>query len=70
MTIAHHDAMNLDKLRHYVLTHREDINAFHAYIDRSKLSGRMITIDPGDPDWEEKLEEKLRQAKKDTSESD
>ncbi len=45
MTAANYDAMNLDELRRYVLTHREDINAFHAYIDRSKAAGRMISID-------------------------
>jgi len=61
MTPTSYDAMNLDELRQYVLAHRDDNNAFHAYIDRSKQSGRMITIDPGDPDWEAKLAAKLRQ---------
>ncbi|TAE60713.1 MAG: hypothetical protein EAZ76_06175 [Nostocales cyanobacterium] len=47
--------MNLKELRRYVLTHREDIAAFHAYIDRSKSEGRMITINPNDDNWEEKV---------------
>jgi hypothetical protein len=59
--------MSLDELRQYVLTHREDTNAFHAYIDRSKLAGRMITIDPSDPEWEENLEQRIRQATSDES---
>ena len=57
--------MDLDELRKYVLTHREDINAFHAYVDRSKTAGRMITIDPSDPAWEENLEQRIRQATSD-----
>ncbi|KJH71333.1 DUF6887 family protein [Aliterella atlantica] len=62
MTLANYDSMSLDELRRYVLTHREDTNAFHAYIDRSKSVGRMISFDPGDPKWEENLEQKIRQA--------
>jgi hypothetical protein len=61
MTKADFDAMSLDELRQYMLTYREDVNAFHAYIDRSKASGRMITISPDDPNWEDDLERKIRQ---------
>ncbi|KAI9133030.1 DUF6887 family protein [Acaryochloris sp. CCMEE 5410] len=61
MTQANFDKMNLDKLRQYVLAHREDINAFQVYVDRSKASGRMITINPGDPNWEDALEQKIQQ---------
>jgi hypothetical protein len=53
--IVDYSAMNLDELRRYMLAHREDIQAFQAYVDRSKAAGRMITIDPSDPNWEEKL---------------
>lgn len=69
MTLANYDSMSLDELRQYVLTHREDTNAFHAYIDRSKSAGRMITIDPSDPKWEENLEQRIRQATSDEAES-
>ena len=65
MTKSDLDTMSLDDLRRYVLTHREDIKAFHLYIDRSKASGRMITIDPDDPNWEVALEKKLKQATSD-----
>jgi hypothetical protein len=65
MTSANYNLMNLDELRRYVLTHREDTEAFHTYIDRSKASGRMITIDPSDPEWEENLAHKIRQATSD-----
>ncbi len=55
MTSASYETMGLDELRQYVLVHRTNIQAFHVYVDRSKASGRMITIDPTDPQWEEKL---------------
>lgn len=65
MTSINYEAMSLDELRQYVLSHREDIAAFHQYVDRSKAAGRMITIDPSDPQWEENLERKIRQATSD-----
>ena len=59
MTSVNYETMGLDELRQYVLTHREDIKAFHLYVDRSKASGRMITIDPNDPQWEENLDRSI-----------
>jgi hypothetical protein len=61
MTTANFDAMNLNELRQHVLTHREDLNAFHIYVDRSKSSGRMITINLGDSNWESILDQKIQQ---------
>jgi len=55
MTSINFERMNLDELRQYILTHREDVNAFYAYIDRSKAEGRMIAIDLDDKDWEAKI---------------
>lgn len=69
MTNANFDAMNLDELRQYVLAHREDVNAFHVYVDRSKASGRMITINPNDPSWEDTLEQRIQQATSGDAES-
>ena len=59
MTSANYEKMELGELRQYVLTNREDIQAFHVYVDRSKASGRMITIDPTDPQWEENLDRRI-----------
>lgn len=59
MTSANYQTMGLDELRQYVLTHRENIQAFHVYVDRSRQSGRMIAIDPSDPQWEEKLDRRI-----------
>ena len=55
MTSVNYETMELNELRQYVLNHRENLQAFHVYVDRSKGSGRMITIDPSDPQWEENL---------------
>lgn len=62
MTFGNCDEMSLDELHQYVLAHREDISAFQLYVDRSKAAGRMITINPRDPHWEENLEQKIQQA--------
>jgi hypothetical protein len=55
MTLVNYQAMTLKELRRYVLTHRNDIAAFHAYVDRSKSEGKMITINPNDENWEEEV---------------
>lgn len=57
MTFVNYQAMTMKELRRYVLTHREDIKAFHAYIDRSKSEGCMISINPNDENWEEKVKQ-------------
>ena len=70
MSAANYDRMNLDELRRYVLNHREDVDAFHAYIDRSKASGRMISIDLNDAGWEENLTARIQQITSIEGESD
>ena len=59
MTLVNYEGMNIEKLRRYVLSHREDETAFQAYIDRSKEEGRMVSINPEDSDWEKKLDQKM-----------
>lgn len=61
MTAVKYDAMSLDELRRYVLTHREDVAAFHSYVDRSKVTGRMISIDLNDTQWEDNLTNQIQQ---------
>ena len=61
MTAANYDAMSLDELRRYVLTHRQDDNAFHIYIERSKAAGRMISVNLNDTLWEENLTKRIQQ---------
>ncbi len=59
MTLVNYQAMTLKELRRYILTHREDIAAFHAYVDRSKSEGRMITINPNDENWEKQIQQAI-----------
>lgn len=61
MTLVNYQSMTLKELRRYVLTHREDIAAFHAYVDRSKSEGKMITINPNDENWEAKVQQAIIQ---------
>ncbi|MGK7873145.1 MAG: hypothetical protein AB4426_07470 [Xenococcaceae cyanobacterium] len=60
MTTSEYQSMSLDELRRYMLTHREDQDAFQAYVDRSKAEGRMVTLDMNDPDWEEQLTARIQ----------
>jgi hypothetical protein len=60
MTTTKYQAMSLNELRRYVLTHREDITAFHVYIDRSKSEGRMISLDINDDNWEDKVKKAIK----------
>ncbi len=55
MNAINYNSLSLEELRRYVLTHREDTNAFYTYVDRSKAEGKMITIDLDTNDWEEKI---------------
>jgi hypothetical protein len=59
MTLLNYSVMELDELRRYVLSHREDMAAFQAYIDRSKEDGRMVSVSPRDSNWEEELAKKM-----------
>ncbi|HAG82121.1 MAG TPA: hypothetical protein DCL61_13380 [Cyanobacteria bacterium UBA12227] len=59
MTLIKYNVMDIDELRRYVLSHREDIDAFQAYIDRSKAEGRMIGVNSGDSHWEAELAKKI-----------
>ncbi|GBF80539.1 DUF6887 family protein [Aphanothece sacrum] len=70
MTTLNYDEMSLDELRRYVLNYREDLNAFYAYIERSKATGRMITIDTNDQEWEDKLTHQIEKVTSSKSDQD
>jgi hypothetical protein len=38
--------MNLKELRTYMLDHRDDDEAFYAYVDRSKAEGNWVKMPP------------------------
>lgn len=58
-------SMTLDEAKRYFLEHRDDQEAFYAYMDKLRRSGRAIVIDPTDPDSEAKaiaqIQERLGQ---------
>jgi len=45
-------AMTTDEAKSYFLAHRDDTEAFHAYMDKLQASGRAIVIDPTNPESE------------------
>jgi hypothetical protein len=58
--------MTLAELKAYILTHREDTEAFHAYMDRSDAERPVLAIlEPGEfltPETLERIQqERLRQ---------
>ncbi len=54
-------SMTLDEAKHYFLEHRDDQDAFYAYMDKLYQSGRAIVIDPTDPDSEAKAKAAIQQ---------
>lgn len=55
-----YDQMSSDELKQYFLQHRNDQEAFYAYMDRLNASGRAITIDPTDPESEKRANEQIQ----------
>jgi hypothetical protein len=57
-------SMTLDEAKRYFLDHRNDQDAFHAYMDKLQASGRAIVIDPDKPETETaaiiQMQERLR----------
>lgn len=50
--MSNYDQMNLDEIKDYFLQHRDDQEAFYAYMDKLNVSGQAIVIDPTDPESE------------------
>jgi hypothetical protein len=55
MTKVNYAAMSDRQLKQYILTHRDDQEAFYAYIDRRHSRPHKLTIKFEDPAWEEKI---------------
>ncbi|MGK7872500.1 MAG: hypothetical protein AB4426_04080 [Xenococcaceae cyanobacterium] len=47
--------MTDQELKRYLLDHREDREAFYAYMDRRYTRPNREVISPDDPDWETKV---------------
>lgn len=61
MSQINYASMTLDEAKSYFLLHRDDNEAFHAYMDKLQDSGRAIVIDPADPESEAKAISAIQQ---------
>ncbi len=55
MTKINYAAMSDQELKKYMLAHREDKQAFNAYLDRRHSRSNKTIIRFDDPAWEEKI---------------
>ena len=55
MNQVNYAVMNDQELKSYLLTHRDDKDAFYAYVDRRKSRSHDAAIKLNDPAWEEKI---------------
>ena len=55
MKQVNYAAMNDQELKRYMLAHREDKEAFNAYLDRRHSRSNKTTIEFDDPAWEKKI---------------
>lgn len=56
MSQANYDAMSDDELKQYFLKHRQNKEAFYAYMDRLNNRPNRVTIPANDPDFEQKFQ--------------
>jgi hypothetical protein len=56
MSSVNYAAMTDEQLKRYLLDHRDDQDAFHAYIDRRHAQNRPVIAHLDDPDFEAKLQ--------------
>jgi hypothetical protein len=61
MSRTNYDAMSDAELKQYFLKHRGDQAAFQAYLDRINQRPRRIIASPDDPDFDEKVQDAIRQ---------
>lgn len=55
MTEVNYTAMSDRELKQYILTHRDDREAFYTYMDRRHSRPRQTAVELNDPDWQEKM---------------
>lgn len=55
-----YDHMDSDTLKKHFLQHRDDQEAFYAYMDKLNASGRAIVIDPTNPESERQANEQIQ----------
>lgn len=60
MTKVNYTTMSDQELKRYILTHRDDQEAFYTYMDRRHSRSRKTAIEFDDPAWEEKVLSAIR----------
>jgi hypothetical protein len=48
-------SMSDQELKHYLVEHRDDQAAFHAYMDRRQARSNKAAIELDDPNWQERV---------------
>lgn len=61
MSKINFNAMTLDEVKRYFLGHRDDQEAFYAYMDKLHGDNRLIVIDPTDPNSETHAQSAIQQ---------
>ena len=55
MSNVNYATMSDRELKRYILTHRDDREAFYAYMDRRHSRPHKVSIKLDDPAWQEKI---------------
>jgi hypothetical protein len=55
MTQINYATISDSELKHYLVTHKDDQEAFYAYMDRRHSRPNRVSIKLDDPAWEEKV---------------
>jgi len=69
MSRVNHSSMTDQKLKRYVLEHRDNNEAFYVHADCSRATSRLITIASTNPNREDKLVVKMRRNNQNRTES-
>lgn len=60
MSNVNYAAMSELELKRYILIHRDDREAFYAYMDRRHSRPHKVSIKLDDPAWEDKIISAIR----------
>ncbi|MEA5472555.1 DUF6887 family protein [Spirulina sp. 06S082] len=60
MSKVNYATMTDAELKRYILAHRDDRNAFYAYMDRRYSRPNREAISPNDPNWKAKALSSIR----------
>jgi hypothetical protein len=61
MNPVDYTAMSDRELKQYFLTHRQEEEAFQAFLERSRSQPREVITKVGDPDFDSKLQAAIHQ---------